>query len=757
MMDIDNTLERIAVKKYLRSIKELTPCELDSVLSDFVLDLISERWIEDIKQQRSSKCAFYLSAEYLMGRAALNNLINLNIYEDVKTLLNRYDIDISVLEEVPDQALGNGGLGRLAACFLDSASALSLPVMGHGIKYKFGLFKQSFQDGKQLESADCWQGCGQWSVRRDSEKKLINFNNFSLYAVPYDMPIIPYGEGRINTLRLWQSEAVCDLKFNEFNNMNYIEAIREREEAERISYLLYPNDNGEEGKRLRLRQEYFLASASIQDIICCCKDLSDIDKSATIQLNDTHLVIAIPEFIRLLCERGISFEDAFSAARKVFSYTNHTVMEEALEKWDERLIREELPEIYSIIVRIQQKLRDELMKMQISPERFDIICENTVHMCRLAMYMCHTVNGVSKIHTFILKNKLFSHWGKFFDKKIINITNGITFRRWLIHSNPGLFELRKALNRNENEELKRDTLERFIRIKNTNKEILCDYIYKKERFLADPSSVFDMQIKRIHEYKRQLLNAMSILAIYYRIKRGELKDFQKTLFIFGGKAAPGYDRAKGIIYFINSLAEMINNDNSVNDYMKVLFICDYNVSYAEKLIPAGDVSVQISTAGKEACGTGNMKFMLNGAVTLGTMDGANIEIFERAGKENNYTFGATVEELESISNTYNPVRIYESDPEIMRVVDSISNGLFKDSSGMLSDLKNSLLIDTYNRADCYYTLYDFKNFLETRLKLNKDCMDKELMAKKCLINSAAADIFSSDNAVKTYADLIWNL
>ena len=685
------------------------------------------------------------------------------------------------MEDIEDMALGNGGLGRLAACFLDSAATHKIPLNGYGIRYQYGLFKQNFVEGQQVESSDNWNKFGDpWSIKNESDVNFVKFADLTVKAIPYDTPIIGYSVDKVNTLRLWQSEPINEFDFELFNAQKYSEAAEEARRAHDICKILYPNDSTNEGKKLRLRQQYFFCSASLQDILkkfeyAHDKNYNKFPEFCAIQLNDTHPVISIPELIRLFLQKGLSFETAFNIAQKTFFYTNHTVMSEALESWDSALLCEILPEIFEIILKINEKLMNELSKNTNSNilNKLLISQDKKIHMARLAVYVSTHTNGVAKIHTDILKNQVFKNWHYLYPSKIKNITNGITPRRWLALSNPELASLISSLISDEwitdltkLEKLKKfcnepSIIQKFNSIKEIKKQQLCDYIQKKEREILTPDFIFNVQIKRIHEYKRQLLNAFSILEIYFRIKDGSLKDFQPTAFIFGGKAAPGYTRAKSIIKYIHEIKNLVNNDPDVNDKIKVIFVTNYDVSYAEKIIPAADISEQISTAGTEASGTGNMKLMLNGAVTLGTFDGANIEIVEQAGLENNYIFGATVDQINILKKNYNPQEIYDKNLQIRRVLNTLIDGTFNSGSPNNTDFQelfDSILKGaSWHAPDTYFLLQDFPDYVETKIKAINDYKNRDKFGQMCLKNIASAGVFSSDRAVKEYAENIWNL
>ena len=667
------------------SLQEATPQELHDALGQAVMMAISDNWSKSKQTRMRQRKAYYISAEYLIGRLVYSNLYNLGILEEMKKLFAERGVDLAVLEDVEDAALGNGGLGRLAACFLDPAASCNIPLSGYGLRYKFGLFKQSFdENGSQKENADDWSKFGDpWSYRRYNHTVKVKFPDQTVLAVPYDVPVIGYGTDNINTLRLWQCEAEEELDFNAFNDQDYLRALTQKNRAEDITRVLYPNDSTWEGKRLRIKQQYVLSSASLQDMLRTYKvahgtDLSHFDQFYAVQLNDTHPAMSIPELIRLLMLEGMNFDQAFAIAQKTFAYTNHTVMGEALEKWNLDLLRSVVPEIVDNIIRIDQKLKSE------HPNLF-IIRDNTAYMANLSVYVGSYVNGVAEIHSQILKDDLFHDWYQIYPERFQNKTNGVTPRRWMGLCNPELSQMLKyRLGGDFLKDLDRlsklkpmiddDMVRQFNAIKRQKKEQLCAVIAKHEGVRLNPDFVFDVQVKRLHEYKRQLMNALSIVDIYFRLKDGTLKDFQPTVFLFGAKSAPGYARAKAVIRYINRIAKLVNNDPAVNEKLKVVFVQNYNCSYAEHIIPAADISEQISPAGTEASGTGNMKLMLNGAVTLGTMDGANVEIVKEAGLENNYIFGATVEQINACRDSYYSRGIYDTDPNLRRATDTLVDG-----------------------------------------------------------------------------------
>lgn len=769
-------------KEKLRSALQgcTTPQEIHNALGNAVMEYASENWQKSKNAHLNSRRACYFSMEFLVGRAVFNNLLCLGIYDETEAVLNEMGKSLSELEEIEDAALGNGGLGRLAACFLDSAASLDLPLDGYGIRYKYGLFKQGIENGFQTEIADNWTKYGDpWSVRHDEETVEVKFNGQTVKAVPYDMPIFGCKTNHVSTLRLWQSEAINEFDFNLFNQQKYTEATLEKNSAEDISRVLYPNDDTREGKKLRLKQQYFFCSASLQDITKKHFDrfgsLDNISDSITIQLNDTHPVISIPEFIRILVNSGMDFEKAFAITKKVFNYTNHTVMPEALEKWECGLVEELLPEVYSIILQINEKLIAEMFAKEKTSEEIEkikIVRNGLVNMADMAVYCSSYVNGVAEIHTEILKDTVLADWYKLYPERFQNKTNGITQRRWLALCNKELSDLITELLGSDKwitnlDELKKlsgyaedeEVINRFMNIKKNNKKALADYIQKNEGITIDPHSIFDIQIKRLHEYKRQLLNAFSILYIYFGIKSGEIINMNPVTFIFGAKSAPGYRRAKGIIKFINEIAKLVDNDEEVSRYVKVVFVSNYNVSYAEKLIPAADVSEQISTAGTEASGTGNMKLMLNGAVTLGTYDGANIEIVQEAGEENNYIFGARVEELKEIMPEYNSRKILSENPRIRQVVQTLIDGTVSDGgTGYFRELYFSLTDGaSWHSPDNYYLLGDLENYIDVKLKCIGDFGNKKLIGKKMWLNMCNAGKFSSDRTINDYAENIWHI
>ncbi|MDO4572426.1 MAG: glycogen/starch/alpha-glucan phosphorylase, partial [Clostridia bacterium] len=659
--------------------------------------------------------------------------------------------------------------------FLDSAATQDYPLDGYGLRYQYGLFRQSFKDGFQVESADDWQRFGDpWSRRRDSHEVLVRFADMTVRAVPYDMPIIGYGTNNIGTLRLWQSEAEEDFDFQLFNDQEYALAVLKKNAVEDITRVLYPNDTTLAGKKLRLKQQYFLSSASLQDILVRFKrenrPIESFAEHVSIQLNDTHPTVSIPELVRLLMQEGLDFDAAFSIAQKTFNYTNHTIMAEALEKWDVELFRSVIPEVFDIIHRINVRLCGELMAEGRDCARMSIIQDNVIHMANLAVYGSRYVNGVAEIHSEILKNEVLKDWYAVYPERFQNKTNGITQRRWLGVCNPELCDFLDArIGKGYIKDLSRiaalkehagdEDVRAFNAVKRVKKEQLSRIIAGREGVLLPPDFLFDVQVKRMHEYKRQLLNAFAIMDTYFGLKDGSIRDFTPSCYIFGAKAAPGYIRAKSIIKYINEAARLINNDPAMADLMRVVFVQNYDCSYAEHIIPAADVSEQISPAGTEASGTGNMKLMLNGAVTLGTYDGANVEIAREAGEENNYIFGYRADELNDIRDSYVPKTIYDYEPRVRRIVDTLIDGtLSDDNSGAFADLHRALLTGTsWQRPDNYFILLELTAYIERKLEANRDYRDRVAFGRKCLLNTASSAKFSSDRTIEEYARDIWHI
>jgi len=778
--------KKIFIEKFTgrlpKDVKSASPQQLHNALGDTVMELYADRWAASREEHLSKRRAAYLSMEFLVGRAVYNNLFCLGIYDEVNAAFKELGLDLADLEVIEDAALGNGGLGRLAACFLDSAASLDLPLDGYGIRYKYGLFKQSIVDGYQKEDIDDWTKYGDcWSKRCDEDTVIVEYSGQTVKAVPYDMPIFGCKTENVGTLRLWQSEPVKEFDFDTFNRQNYLEASKEQIFAEDISRVLYPNDDTNEGKKLRLKQQYFFSCASLTDIIKKHKarfgTLDNLADYVSVQLNDTHPVISVPELIRQLVDNeGYTFAKALEIAKKVFNYTNHTVMQEALEKWWIGLVEELLPRIYEIIIQINEELIAEMYANGVQRDKIDrikIIKGELIHMADMACYCSSHINGVAEIHTQILKDTVLADWYSIYPDRFRNETNGITQRRWLGLCNMELSALITELLGDDGwlvdlDRLKELTkyaddetvLRRFMDIKQTKKNQLAAFIEERDGVKIDPTSIYDIQIKRLHEYKRQLLNAFSILWIYNGIKDGSIKDFAPTTFIFGAKSAPGYKRAKAIIKYINEIGRIVSSDPETKELLKVVFVQNYNVSYAEKLVAAADVSEQISTAGTEASGTGNMKLMLNGAVTLGTFDGANIEIVQEAGEENNYIFGARVEELEKIVPEYDSRKVFAGDPRIKAVVSSLIDGTVSDGgTGDFRELYTSLLDGaSWHTPDHYYLLGDLKSCVEAKLNCNSDYRsDRLAFAKKQWLNMCNAGKFSSDRTIADYAENIWNI
>ena len=748
------------------SLQEATPQELHEALGKAVMMAISDNWNLSKRTRMHERKAYYISAEYLIGRLVYSNLYNLGILDEMKQLFAERGVDLAVLEDVEDAALGNGGLGRLAACFLDSAASCDLPLSGYGLRYRFGLFKQSFDDnGSQVESADDWTKYGDpWSYRRYNHTVKVQFPDHTVLAVPYDVPVIGYGTKNINTLRLWQCEAEEELDFNAFNDQDYSRALAAKNKAEDITRVLYPNDSTWEGKRLRIKQQYVLSSASLQDMLRTYKaahgqDLTHFADYYAVQLNDTHPAMSIPELIRLLMQEGMDFEQSFAIAQKTFSYTNHTVLGEALEKWPLDLLRSVVPAIADIICRIDAKLKSE------HPNLF-IINHDVAHMANLSVYVGSYVNGVAEIHSQILKDDCFKDWYAVYPERFQNKTNGVTPRRWMGLCNPELTQMIKyRVGADFLKDLDRvaklkpmiddDMVRQFNSIKRQKKEQLCKIIAEREGIQLNPDFIFDVQVKRLHLYKRQLMNILSIVDIYFRLKDGSLTDFQPTAYIFGAKSAPGYADAKAVIRYINRVAKMINNDPAVADKLKVVFVHNYNCSYAEHIIPAADISEQISPAGLEASGTGNMKLMLNGAVTLGTLDGANVEIAQEAGRENEYIFGHTVDQINAHKGNYYARGIYDINDRLRKALNTLVDGTVPTDDGQ-RNLFHALL-DWGNNSDQYFLLLDYASYVEAKLLANKEYADRLSFGRKCLLNIASGAKFSSDRTIRQYAEEIWHI
>ena len=775
-------MEAYALTNFGKRVEDCNNREIYYTLVKALMEDIVPKWNNSIEKYHGKKKAYYFSAEFLMGRALSNNLVNMNLESEIEDLLKDHHINYNNIEEAEEDAgLGNGGLGRLAACFLDSAATLNYPLMGYGIRYEYGIFQQSFENGFQIEKGDNWLECGDpWSIRKNKERVRVSFPDGDVWAIPYDTPIIGYGGETINTLRLWQAEAINPFDLKEFNEQNYELCVIDKNRAETITKVLYPNDTKDEGKILRLKQQYFLVSASLQDLVRFhleeYNSLDNFHELHGIQLNDTHPSMAIPEMMRILTKiYNVDWNKAWNITVQTFAYTNHTILKEALEQWPVNLYKTVLPEVYEIVEEINRKLILELRGKGISEEEildYKIIEGNSIKTAYLSIYGTHSTNGVAKVHSDILAHRELNNWYRIYPERFNNKTNGITQRRWLLKANPELSNFITELLGSNNwkynlEELKKlekyqndeKVLQEFLEIKQIKKNQLAEYIKIQEGIDIDPYSIYDVQIKRFHEYKRQLLNAFHLLDLYYRLKENPDMDMANRTFIFGGKAAPGYYRAKGVIKYINEIKELINKDKDINGKIKVVFVTNYGVSYGEKLFTAADVSEQISTAGKEASGTGNMKFMLNGTPTIGTLDGANIEIVEEAGEENNFIFGLKVEDIEKINTDYDPIKYYEEVEGLKKVVDSLIDGSFDDgNTGMFKELHDSLLKDgQWHRADEYYLLKDFDSYRKAQMKVNKAYLDRMSWARKCWLNMANAGKFSSDRTIEEYAREIWGI
>ena len=780
--ELRKQIEKYVKVSFGKEISEATEFEVYRALGKAIMEDIAEDWYETNKLYSQKKQAYYFSAEFLMGRALGNNLINLGVLDEVKEVLTELGIDYNKVEDAEeDSALGNGGLGRLAACFLDSLATLNLPGHGYGIRYRNGIFNQSFKDGYQVEKPETWLKYGDvWSVMRPADEVIVSFGDGSVRAVPYDMPIIGYGTRNINTLRLWEAKSLVDLDLGKFNQQDYLHATQDKTRAEDISRVLYPNDSTDEGKKLRLKQQYFFVSASLQDILRKYKrihgtNFDEFPSYVAIQLNDTHPVIAIPELMRLFVDlEGLSWEKAWSIVEKTFSYTNHTILAEALEKWWVGLYEQVVPRVYQITQGINNQLRGFLAERfpndPARQDRMSIIQGNMIHMAWLAIYGTHATNGVAALHTEILKHKELKDWYELYPERFLNKTNGITQRRWLLQSNPELSALITELIGNEwitdLSQLKKleayvddeEVLKKLLSIKHAKKIELVKYLREVQGIEVNPNSIFDIQIKRLHEYKRQLLNIFHVIGLYNKLKLNPSMSFQPVTYIYGAKAAPGYLVAKGIIRLINEVAQVINKDPETNGKLRIVFVENYRVSVAQKLFPAADISEQISTAGKEASGTGNMKFMLNGALTIGTLDGANVEIVEEAGEENNFIFGLKVNEIEEMrAKGYDPHVPYNSVEGLKKIVDSLIDGTFNDlGTGIYGTIHRSLMENApWHQADQYFVLEDFEAYRNAQKKINVAYRDRLGWAKKQLMNIANAGKFSSDRTIKEYADEIW--
>lgn len=792
-------------RQYGKDISQANTHDLFDAVSAAARESIMGDWMATRAEyeKKPVKQLYYLSAEFLMGRALGNNLINAGIMGQVKEALKGMDIDYDMIEdEEPDAGLGNGGLGRLAACFLDSLATLDYPGHGYGIRYEYGMFEQRIEDGRQVEYPDRWlHHRDPWEVKRNDLAVTVKFGGRIAYgrapdgspsfhiedaeevtATPYDMPIVGYGTDTVNTLRLWEATSPNGFDLQLFNNMDYNRAVEKQNSAENISRVLYPNDSGPSGKALRLKQQYFFSSASLQDLVRHYvadygADFAKFPDLHVIQLNDTHPVVAIPELMRILIdEYNVSWDDAWSVVTKTFAYTNHTILAEALEKWPIDIFQGLLPRIYQIVeeinrrflIDLSQKYPDDYEKRQ----RMSIIHNDKVYMAWLAIHSCFSVNGVAELHTELLKTKELKDWYALYPKKFNNKTNGVTQRRWLLSANPSLadFITRKVGEGWEKDLSKVKSLERFaddggaldelISIKRANKQRLAEYLKHSQNEFLDPDSIFDVQVKRLHEYKRQLLNILHIMYLYNRLRDDPSFDPPPRTFIFGAKAASGYRRAKSIIQLINTVAERVNNDHRVRGKIRVVFVENYRVSVAEKIFPASDVSEQISTAGMEASGTGNMKFMLNGALTLGTWDGANIEIVEAAGKKNAFMFGLTAQDIIKMEkeHSYNPQECLDRNPQLDRVVGQLVDDTYDPTHQLFKELHDSLVYGVEGqRADVFYTLADFDAYCKAQEAVAEAYKDRRAWARKALVNIANCGKFSSDRTIEDYVRDIWHL
>ena len=790
---------------YRKTIEEATQEQIFQAVSYSVKDVIIDNWLATQKayDEQDPKIVYYMSMEFLMGRALGNNLINLCAYGEVKEALEELGFDLNCIEDQePDPALGNGGLGRLAACFLDSLATLNYAAYGCGIRYHYGMFKQKIQNGYQIEVPDNWLKNGYpFELRRPEYAKEVHFGGYvsveydpekggnkfihegyqAVKAIPYDMPITGYDNDVVNTLRIWDAEPIVDFELDSFDKGDYKKAVEQENLARNIVEVLYPNDNHYAGKELRLKQQYFFVSASLQAAIAKYKkkhgDIHKLYEKVTFQMNDTHPTVAVAELMRILMdEEGLGWDEAWEVTRKSVAYTNHTIMSEALEKWPIELFSRLLPRVYQIIEEINRRFILEIQAKY--PGNYEkikkmaIIYDGQVKMAHLAIAAGYSVNGVARLHTEILKNQELKDFYEMMPEKFNNKTNGITQRRFLLHANPlladwitehigpdwvtDLPQLKKLAVYADDDK----ALQEFMNIKFKNKERLAKYILEHNGVEVDPHSIFDVQVKRLHEYKRQLLNILHVIYLYNQIKMHPEMEFYPRTFIFGAKASAGYATAKKIIKLINSVADVVNNDASINGKIKVVFIENYRVSNAEWIFAAADVSEQISTASKEASGTGNMKFMLNGAPTLGTMDGANVEIVEEVGAENAFIFGLSSDEVINYENNggYDPNVIYNTDEEIRQVLMQLINGTFSNDTELFRDLYDSLL-NTKNtdRADRYFILADFRSYADAQKRVEAAYRDEKGWAKKALLNTACSGKFTSDRTIQEYVDDIWHL
>ncbi len=790
---------------YRKTLEEASQQQIFQAVAHTVKDVVIDNWMITHKEyeKQDPKMVYYMSMEFLMGRALGNNIINLRAYKPVKEALDELGLDLNVIEDQePDAALGNGGLGRLAACFLDSLSSLGYPAYGCGIRYRYGMFKQEIRDGYQVEVPDNWLVDGNpFELRRPEYSKVVKFGGYvnvridengrsnfvqegyqSVKAVPYDLPIVGYGNGIVNTLRIWDAEAVECFQLDSFDKGDYQKAVEQENLARNIVEVLYPNDNHYAGKELRLKQQYFFISASVQEAVARYMrfhdDIRKFYEKATFQLNDTHPTVAVAELMRILMdEYYLTWDEAWNITTKTCAYTNHTIMAEALEKWPIELFSRLLPRIYQIIEEINRRFIIKIQEMypgnQEKIRKMAIIYDGQVKMAHLAIAAGYSVNGGAKLHTEILKNQELRDFYEMMPEKFNNKTNGITQRRFLLHGNPLLADWVSAhigmewitdlaqISRLKVYADDEKAQQEFMNIKYQNKVRLAEYIREHNGIEVDPRSIFDVQVKRLHEYKRQLLNILHVMYLYNQMKDNPEMEFYPRTFIFGAKASAGYYNAKMIIKLITSVANVVNNDPDIKGRIKVVFIENYRVSNAELIFAASDVSEQISTASKEASGTGNMKFMLNGALTLGTMDGANVEIVEEVGEENAFIFGLSSNEVINYENHggYNPMEIFNNDPDVRRVLMQLINGTFApDDPDRFRTLYNSLLntIST-SKADMYFILKDFRAYAEAQKKVEAAYRDEKKWARSAILNVACSGKFTSDRTIQEYVDEIWHL
>lgn len=790
---------------YRKTLEEASVQEVYQAVAYTVKDVIIDQWLATQKtfEKEDPKILYYMSMEFLMGRALGNNLINLTAYKEVSEALKEIGFDINAIEDQePDPALGNGGLGRLAACFMESLATLGYPAYGCGIRYRYGMFRQKIQDGYQIEEPDNWLKDGYpFELRRPEHTYEVKFGGYvrsemdeqgkvkfihdgyqSVKAVPYDMPIIGYNNNMVNTLMIWDAEPVQCFELNSFDKGDYKKAVEQENLAKNLVEVLYPNDNHIAGKELRLKQQYFFVSASVQRAIARYKkdhpDLRKLPEKVAIQMNDTHPTVAVAELMRILLdEEGMEWDEAWEITGKTCAYTNHTIMSEALEKWPIEIFSRLLPRIYQIVEEINRRFILDIQKRfpgdDGKVQKMAIIYDGQVRMANLAIAAGYSVNGVARLHTEILKERELHEFYEMFPEKFNNKTNGITQRRFLYHGNPLLADwindkigndwvtnlphIEKLAIYAEDEKAQQE----FMNIKYQNKLRLADYILKHNGIEVNPRSIFDVQVKRLHEYKRQLLNILHVMYLYNKIKEHPDMDFYPRTFIFGAKAAAGYRNAKLTIKLINNVAEVINNDRSINGKIKVVFIEDYKVSNAEWIFAAADVSEQISTASKEASGTGNMKFMLNGAITLGTMDGANVEIVEEAGEENEFIFGMSAQKVieHEAKRDYDPMQIFNNDQEIRQVLMQLINGFYSgNDSELFRPLYNSLLNTQETQyADTYFILKDFRSYAQAQERVEEAYRDEKRWAKMAMLNVAHSGKFTSDRTIQEYVDDIWHL